>query len=181
MYYTVYKTTNKINGRYYIGKHKTSNINDSYLGSGKLLRSAIAKYGFNSFEKTILFVFDNEQEMNDKERELVTEDFVNSTATYNLVIGGKGGFSYINSSGLKKFHGHNHSSETVNKIRDHALKRKHSDETIQKISKASQLTNASRGRKVSDALSGKSKSDDHKRKISEAIKESWRKRKAAIV
>ena len=44
--YTVYKTTNLINGSIYIGVHKTSNINDTYIGSGKLLKSAIKKCFF---------------------------------------------------------------------------------------------------------------------------------------
>lgn len=43
--YTVYKTTNIINGKYYIGVHKTTNPNDSYLGSGKAIKEAIKKYG----------------------------------------------------------------------------------------------------------------------------------------
>jgi len=93
LFYTIYKTTNKINGKYYIGKHKTSDLNDGYMGSGKLLRRAITKYGIENFTKEILHVFDNEKEMNDKEKELVVicED------SYNLCPGGHGGFGYINS------------------------------------------------------------------------------------
>jgi len=100
MFYTIYKTTNKINGKFYIGKHKTKDLNDNYMGSGKQLKYAIKKYGIDNFEKEILYVFSDEQEMNDKEAELVTEDFVKQNDNYNLCIGGKGGWGYINSNGL---------------------------------------------------------------------------------
>ena len=45
MNYTIYKTTNTVNNKIYIGKHQTENINDSYLGSGISLERAINKYG----------------------------------------------------------------------------------------------------------------------------------------
>ena len=81
-----------MNKKYYIGKHQTNNLDDGYMGSGKILKYAIEKYGIESFTKEILHVFDNEEEMNAKEKELV----VVSEETYNLCEGGKGGFSYIN-------------------------------------------------------------------------------------
>lgn len=97
MKYTIYKITNRINGKIYIGKHQTKDLNDGYMGSGKLLRRAQEKYGIQNFTKDILYTFDSEGEMNAKEAELVTEEFCAREDTYNICVGGMGGFSYINS------------------------------------------------------------------------------------
>ena len=100
MKYTIYQITNVINGKIYIGKHQTNNINDGYMGSGKNLKRAIKKYGIDNFVKDILYVFDSEEKMNYKEAELVTEEFCLREDTYNICVGGKGGFSYINNNGM---------------------------------------------------------------------------------
>lgn len=41
----IYKTTNTVNGKIYVGQHKTKRIEDGYLGSGKNIQKAIEKYG----------------------------------------------------------------------------------------------------------------------------------------
>jgi hypothetical protein len=102
LYYTIYQTTNKINGNIYIGKHQTENLDDGYLGSGKVLTRAIEKHGIENFSKEILFIFDTEEEMNAKEKELVNEEFLARSDVYNLCLGGQGGFSYINNNGFDK-------------------------------------------------------------------------------
>lgn len=99
MFYTIYKTTNKINGKIYVGSHRTVDLNDSYLGSGKRLLRAISKYGESNFIREILFVFDNPDEMFAKEKEIVNEEFVQREDTYNLKIGGFGGFDHIDNTG----------------------------------------------------------------------------------
>lgn len=96
MFYTIYKTTNLINGKIYIGKHKTQDLDDNYLGSGKVLTYAINKHGINNFTKEYLFIFDNEDDMNNKELELVNESFIKEDTNYNLKIGGDGGWDYVN-------------------------------------------------------------------------------------
>jgi hypothetical protein len=96
MFYTIYKITNNINKKYYIGKHQTKKLDDGYMGSGKMLIAAMKKYGLENFTKEILHIFYTEEEMNQKEKELV----VISKETYNLCEGGKGGFSYLNKNKL---------------------------------------------------------------------------------
>lgn len=91
MHYLVYKVTNTINGKYYIGAHKTKNVNDNYFGSGKIISEAIEKYGKESFVKEILFYASSEEEMFLKEKEIITKDVVDDPLSYNLTLGGLGG------------------------------------------------------------------------------------------
>ena len=74
-YFFLYKTTNTVNGKIYIGIHQTKNRDDTYIGSGKLLLAAIKKYGRKVFVKEILEEFTSEQDMVAKEVEIVNEEF----------------------------------------------------------------------------------------------------------
>jgi len=90
-FYFLYETTNIVNGKIYRGKHSTKNIDDGYLGSGLLLSRAIKKYGKQNFTRRIVQYFNSESELNEAEKQFITEDFVELTANYNLAIGGQGG------------------------------------------------------------------------------------------
>ena len=96
MFYIIYQLTNTINGKIYIGKHQTVELDDNYMGSGKLLKAAIKKYGLSAFNKEILHIFESEMEMNAKEAEIVNNEFCNRLDTYNLCPGGQGGWGYVN-------------------------------------------------------------------------------------
>ena len=103
MYYLIYKITNQINGKSYIGKHQTEDLYDDYMGSGKLLKRAIEKYGIENFTKYIIEIYDTEQKMNLVEKILVVTD---NEISYNLCSGGHGGFGFINNKNLNnKNHG----------------------------------------------------------------------------
>ena len=96
MKHTIYETVCLINNKRYIGYHATKNPEDDYLGSGKYLKKAIKKYGRENFKKNVLYIFETRDEALGKEREIVNEDFVSNENTYNLKVGGEGGFDYIN-------------------------------------------------------------------------------------
>ena len=100
MFYTIYKITNKINNKIYVGKHQTENLDDGYFGSSSILNNAVLKYGKDNFTKEVLYVYDNENDMNNMEKEIVNEEFVLRLDTYNITVGGFGGFKYINKHGL---------------------------------------------------------------------------------
>lgn len=87
----VYQITNNINGRRYIGAHSTTNIDDGYMGSGKLISRAIKKYGKDNFTKTILHESSTQEEMFLKEKELVeAARLTDGKRLYNIIPGGTG-------------------------------------------------------------------------------------------
>lgn len=91
MFHILYKTTNTVNGKNYVGVHSTSNLDDGYLGSGKQIRAAIKKYGSQVFSREILEYFDSREKAFVRESEIVTEEFINKCDNYNMGIGGLGG------------------------------------------------------------------------------------------
>ena len=136
MFFYLYKIENILDGKYYIGVHKTSNLDDGYFGSGKLLHQAISKHGVENFKKTILQFFDNESDMFDAEASIVNEEFVRDRRTYNMKVGGNGGWSYVHENGLNRgFAGKTHSAETRKRLSEIASGRVVSDSTRQKFQK----------------------------------------------
>lgn len=123
MYYTIYKTTNLINNKIYIGLHETDDPEDNYLGSGIFLKQAIKKYGSENFKKDVLFVFNSKEEMIKKEVEIVNEEFIKRKDTYNM---SKGGFGLSTLDDDKKI-------KTIEKIRKSNKKRDSTESSKQRI------------------------------------------------
>lgn len=156
-YNYVYKITNLVNGKIYIGKHSTDNLDDNYMGSGVVLHQAYQKYGLEHFKKEVIQFYNGGDELNQGEIFWIAR--FNSTDPnigYNRTFGGDGG-------GLLE--------ETKRKISE-TLKgrvawnkgKHHSEEQKQKISQANK---------------GRVFSEEHKQKISESMKgkEPWNKGK----
>ena len=91
-YNYLYRITNKLNHKIYIGCHATDNLDDGYLGSGKAIKNAVNKYGPDNFEKTILEFFDDMDSMFKAEASVVTREFISQADNYNIAEGGKGGY-----------------------------------------------------------------------------------------
>ena len=91
----MYQITNMVNSKIYVGVHTTTNLNDGYMGSGKIIRAAIKKHGIINFRKDILEMFDNAALMFEKETEVVNDEFLLRDDVYNIRRGGHGGFDHI--------------------------------------------------------------------------------------
>lgn len=108
MIYYLYKTTNIINNKIYIGIHKTNKLNDGYIGCGIFsninsntlrrkrksktpLYNAVLKYGIHNFKKEILKYFNTYEEALKEERNIVNEKWIKSNLNYNVALGGSRG------------------------------------------------------------------------------------------
>jgi hypothetical protein len=90
-YYIIYKITNTVDGKFYIGAHITKNVEDSYMGSGKKIKYAIKKHGIENFKKEILYYLSNKEELYKKEYEEVKK-YLGNENCYNIISGGNGGY-----------------------------------------------------------------------------------------
>jgi len=127
----IYKTTNLITGKIYIGQD--SKNNSKYLGSGKYLWNAIKKHGKENFKKEIICECSSNEELNEKEKYWIKTLNCKVPNGYNLTNGGEGTIGYIfTDKDKKKIRekriGFKHSEETKEKMRIKATGRKYSEE-----------------------------------------------------
>lgn len=106
IYYFIYETTNNVNGKKYRGIHKTSNINDGYIGSGTAFINAVDKYGKQNFTREIIEFCSSYEELIELEKFYVNEDWVKDHSNYNLKTGGQ-------SAGILSDESKNKISETL--------------------------------------------------------------------
>ena len=88
----IYKTTNLVNNKIYIGQHRGAYLDENYLGSGKLLAAAINKYGKESFKCELLELCADKMALDQKEKEYIKKyNSQNNEIGYNISEGGQGG------------------------------------------------------------------------------------------
>ena len=173
-YNYIYKITNQINSKIYIGKHSTDNLDDGYMGSGILICKAEKKYGIENFTKDYLAFCDTEEKLNWFEKFYIKK-YKAREVGYNLTDGGDGALGYIDSdeTRLKKSLSHKGikrgpmTEETKQKMSEARKKYHHSEESKIKISeslKCHKVTEDTK-QKMSEAKLGK-----HFSKLSEACK-----------
>lgn len=148
----VYKWTNQIDGKWYIGSRKGT-TDDGYRHSSKILAAAEKKYGIENFTREILFEGDyvKDKIRSVKEAEyLREEDAANNPMSYNQTnITGPDCFSEKSRQKMSKAH----------------IGKKHSIES--NIKRAASMIGKNKGRKLGPSWNtGLILSDEHKRNLS---------------
>ena len=151
----IYKTTNTITGRYYIGMHSTDKLNDGYLGSGRRLKYSVKKYGRDNHTVEILEHCSDRTSLIEKEKEIVNHDLIKDDNCMNLHTGGMCG--PISNLGSKR-----------------------SEETKKKM--GAWVRTPEICKKISEGQKGWKQSEETKKKMSESRKGNipWNKGKTGI-
>jgi hypothetical protein len=157
-YHYIYKTTNLVNGKYYIGMHSTDNLEDGYIGSGKRLWYSINKYGKHNFKCEILEMLPDRRSLKERESILVNEQRIQDPLCMNIVYGGGGGF--ISPEGCKKG-GECSGNLLASRIKiDSEYRKKHTDRFISMVKKCFRT-----GKLTAPSWKGKKHKEETKQKI----------------
>jgi group I intron endonuclease len=166
MVHYVYLTTNLINGKQYIGDHSTHNLDDGYLGSGKLIRRSLKKYGKENFKKEILEHCETKELAFNNQEKYINQYNTLHPNGYN--INPIGGFNKMDEKTRKKISksrkGIKFSEEHIRNLSESHKGISQTEETKRKISKSLQ------GRSISSGMEGKSHSKETKQKMADSAK-----------
>lgn len=91
MYHFIYKTTCSVTGRFYMGMHSTFDLDDGYLGSGKILGQSINLHGIECHTREIIQFCESREELVVLEIFWINQDLLNNPKCMNLALGGHGG------------------------------------------------------------------------------------------
>lgn len=135
--------------------HSAYKLDDGYLGSGKIIRRSIRKYGKDNHIREILEFCENKELLPIREAEIVNETTLSDPLCINLRVGGSGNTSGHRTSGWKmppmtEEHRRNLTAALQNK-------KPHSEETK---------------KRMSESHKGKVRTEEHKKNNRESLKNS---------
>ena len=162
MIFFIYKTTNLINGRSYVGQHRTDNLNDGYFGSGTLIKNSLKKYGKENFKREILFRSADGSDLCEKEAYFIEKHKTHiDQGGYNLMFGDKSSIFHSDATKRKI-------SDSTSGVRNPFFGKQHSKESKSKMRGKREST--SKWRKENqfgdkNPFFGKNHSDEHKDKM----------------
>ena len=185
MYGYIYKTTNLINGKIYIGQKKSKTFVKTYLGSGTIIQRAIKKYGVENFDVVLIEECFSKEELCEREIFHIAkeESLYNFGKGYNITPGGEFGDTFTH---------HPNKDEIRRKISIAGKGRKHTEEWKKQASKRYSgkgnpmygVTSPMKGKKQSlesiekrvKALKGRVVSEEKKEQMKEKYRETIKNR-----
>lgn len=188
--YIVYKTIDTRNGNIYVGVHKQSTLDDDgYRGSGRIISAIMKKYDANILKRETIQVFYDAESAYALEGKIVDEDFIKRSDTYNIKLGGHGGFDDINerrSNG--EWENPMHDQNSINKMIEAAAKtRSKKPEFYANVSKQNlELAYAKnigtpRSEETKKKISEKQKGRKYSEERKQNMKNSWTDEKRKVV
>lgn len=102
MFGYIYKTTNLVNGKIYVGKHEASTFDTGYIGSGAVFNKALKKYGKENFKCELIEAVDSKEDLNTREKFWIARFKARDTKIgYNISEGGEGNPGYKHTAECK--------------------------------------------------------------------------------
>jgi len=183
-YHFIYRTTNNVNNKFYVGMHSTSNLEDGYIGSGTHLWHSIKKHGRENFTCEILEFCTDRESLREREKSIVNIDLLKDPLCMNICKGGRGdryGTSFPNrkSSPLSESHKENISKSCEGK----AGKYEKTEDHKQKLREANlgktqdDQTREKKAESLRNFWKENPNAEESKIKKSESLKEAWKLRK----
>lgn len=160
----IYKITNRLNGKIYVGQ--SIDDNPEYLGSGKLIKRSVEKYGVSNFKREVLEYCEKRELLNEREIYWIAKlNARDLSIGYNIASGGEGGDTFTNNPNKEHFldycrsrtgnkngmYGRKHTKESIDKMRANRKGKRIGIPTWNKGKKCPQLGRPMNGRKNSNA------------------------------
>lgn len=167
----VYKWTNLLNNKWYIGSHK-GKTTDGYTASGVLIRQSFEKHGMDNFVREILY--EGPDFVKEEARILTELNAAKDNKSYNMINTASDNFDGYRVSGDDH---HMKRPEIAKKVSDAKKGRpnghtgmKHTEEAKERMRIAQQNRNYTHSDATKAKMRGRVRSEEHKQNLSNSRK-----------